>query len=255
MNSLEDKVAIVTGASHGIGARLAEGLHAKGARLVLAARDAERLQQVAGATGATIVAGDLTHESSRSRLIETTLDRQGRIDILINNAGRGSYYSLAEAPAEEARALFDLNYFAPLELTRLALPHLERTRGSVVNVSSIAGQISLPWMPLYSSAKFALSSLTTSQRAEFAKAGIHVMGVYPGYIDTEFQAHAPGPRPPGYVARSRRFAISAERCAADIVRGLELRRNSVVTPRIGWVLVWASRLFPGIVEARLASLQ
>jgi short-subunit dehydrogenase len=255
MNSLKDKVVIVTGASSGIGAALSAALHAKGAKLVLAARDEERLKQVAAASQSVIVPGDLTHDSARAQLIETTIAHFGRIDVLINNAGRGSYYSIADAPAEEARAVFDLNYFAPLELTRLALPHLTRSRGSVVNVSSLAGQVSLPWMPLYSSAKFALSSLTTCQRAEFSKAGIHVMGVYPGYVDTEFQSHAPGPRPPGYVVRSRRFAISAEDCAADIMRGIERRSNAVVSPALGWALVWASRLFPGFVDARLGSLQ
>ena len=81
------------------------------------------------------------------------------------------------------------------------------------------------------------------------------MGVFPGYIDTEFQSHAPGPRPPSQVARARRFAVSAEVCAMAIVRGLELQKTSVVTPSWGWLLVWGNRLMPGIVEKRLGSLQ
>jgi short-subunit dehydrogenase len=255
MLSLAEKVVIITGASHGIGAQLAQALKLKGAKLALAARDGALLRQVAGGTEAVISPGDLTEESARTLLIRRTLERWGRIDVLINNAGRGSYYSLAETSLSEARALFELNFFAPLALTQLALPHLERTRGSIVNVGSIAGQITLPWMATYSASKFAVTSLTTSERAEFGRRGIHVMGVFPGYVNTEFQSHAPGPRPPAYVVRNRRFAVSAEACAATIVRGIETRKRTVVTPSAGWLLVWANRFFPGLVESRLGSLQ
>lgn len=252
---------IITGASQGIGARLAQALSRKGAKLALAARDDARLREVAkaagaaGASDAVISPGDLTEESARALLISRTLERWGRIDVLVNNAGQGSYYSLAEIPENQTRSLFELNFFAPLALTQLALPHLERTRGSIVNVGSIAGHLNLPWMAIYSASKFAITSLTMSQRAEFRQRGIHVMGVFPGYVDTEFQAHVAGPRPPLFVARGRRFAVSAEVCAAAIVRGIESRKNNVVTPAAGWLLIWANRFFPGFLEARLRSLQ
>jgi short-subunit dehydrogenase len=255
MYSLAEKVVIITGASQGIGAQLAQQLHRKGAKLSLAARNEELLRQVAAGTEAVISAGDLTEETARAQLIDRTVERWGRIDVLINNAGRGSYYKLAETSLSESRALFDLNFTVPLALAQLALPYLERTRGSIVNVGSIAGLVSLPWMGIYSATKFAVTSLTIGERAEFGRRGVHVMGVYPGYVDTEFQAHAPGPRPPGYVVQSRRFAVSAEVCAASIVRGLEARKNSVVTPAAGWLLIWANRIFPGLVESRLGSLQ
>jgi len=255
MFPLKDKVVILTGASQGIGAKLAALLLLKGAKLSLAARDETLLRQVAGSSDSLVCSGDLTEASTRTCVIEQTLQRWGRIDVLINNAGRGSYYSLAESSESETRAVFDLNFFAPLALTQLAIPHLEKTRGSLVNVSSMAGQINLPWMSVYSASKSALSSLTAGERVEFRRRGIHVMGVFPGYIDTEFQSHAPGPRPPSQVARARRFAVSAEVCATAIVRGLELQKTSVVTPSWGWLLVWGNRLMPGIVEKRLGSLQ
>ena len=256
MFSFAEKVVIITGASQGIGAQLAQILKQKGAKLALSARDETRLRQVAGGTDAVISAGDLTEETARTLLIGRTVERWGRIDVLINNAGRGSYYSLAEGPVDEARAVFELNLFAPLALTQLALPHLERTRGSIVNVGSIAGQITLPWMAIYSASKFAISSLTVSERAEFGRRGIHVMGVFPGYVDTEFQTHAPGPRPPAYVvASNRRFAVSAEVCAAAIVRGIEGRKR-YRGDSLDWVAAGVGEpLFPGLVEARLGSLQ
>jgi short-subunit dehydrogenase len=250
MDSLNGKVVIITGASEGIGARLAGLLRTSGASLSLIARNAEKLAAAAGA-GDLVVPGDLTDSTVRQELIARTLERHGRIDVLINNAGRGSYYTACTTPMEEARAVFELNFFAPLELAQLAAPHLRETRGSIVNVSSIAGQISLPWLPVYSASKFALAAITSAQRTELRRAGVHVMGVFPGYVDTDFQTHAVGPRPPEKVVQGKRFAVSAAECAEAIVDGIVRRKRVVVTPRSGWALVVANRLFPGFVESRL----
>jgi len=254
MGLLDCKVIIVTGASEGIGARLAAALRHAGARLALTARSEARLSASAR-PGDLIVPGDLTDDRVRAAVIAQTIGRFGKIDILINNAGRGSYYSATcpatATPLDEARAVFELNFFAPLALTQLAAPYLRGTRGTVVNVSSIAGQISLPWLPVYSASKFALAAVTSAQRTELRRDGVHVMGVFPGYVDTDFQSHAPGPRPPERVVRGKRFAVTAEECAAAIVRGIVHRRKTVVTPRTCWLPVWMNRLFPGFVEAQL----
>jgi short-subunit dehydrogenase len=249
MDSLAGKVVIITGASEGIGARLAALLARRGARLALAARDEVRLRE-AGGPDALVVPGDLTDPSVRADLIAKTLERWGQIDVLINNAGRGSYYKASATPIDEARALFDLNFFAPLALVQLAAPHLRRTRGTLANISSIAGEVSLPWLPVYSASKFALASITSTLRMELKRDGVHVMGVFPGYVATEFQSHAAGPVPP-IVLKGKRFAISADQCAAAILHGIERRRRTVVTPRSGWLLVWANRLFPRLVEWQL----
>ncbi len=250
MVSLNGKVIIITGASEGIGAHLAASLQKRGAHLSLVARDENKLAAVA-APGDLVMHGDITEESVRLALIAKTAARWGQIDILINNAGRGSYYTASTTPLDEARALFELNFFAPLELAQLAAPYLLQTRGTVVNVSSIAGQISLPWLPIYSASKFALAAITSAQRTEWKRDGVHVMGVFPGYVDTDFQAHALGPRPPDRVVQGKRFAISARECAEAIVEGIAHRRRTVVTPRAGWLLVWANRFFPGFVESRM----
>ncbi len=251
MGSLAGKVVIVTGASEGIGASLAGELRKRGAHLSLNARNRGRLS--AGAEpGDLLVPGDLTSEIVRSSLVAETVKRWGRIDILINNAGRGLYYTAATTPLDEARALFELNFFAPFDLTRLAVPWLRETHGSVVNVSSIAGQVSLPWLPVYSASKFALAAVTSAQRTELRRDGVHVMGVFPGYVNTEFQAHAEGPRPPDRVLQGKRFAVSPEECAGAILHGIEHRRRTVVTPRKGWLLVWANWFCPSLVESQLA---
>lgn len=251
MDSFKGKVIIITGASEGIGACLATALRKRGANLCLTARNESRLAAVAGSSSDLIVPGDVTLDSVRASIVAKTVERWGKIDILINNAGRGSYYSTSNTPLDEARAVFDLNFFAPLALSQLALPFLRQTRGSLVNVASVAAEVSLPWLPVYSASKFALAGITAAQRTEFRRDGVHVMGVFPGYVNTDFQAHATGHRPPARVVQGKKFAVSAEECTAAIVHGMTHRKRTVVTPRSGWLLVWANRWFPAFVESQL----
>jgi short-subunit dehydrogenase len=253
MDSLEGKVIILTGASDGIGARLASILQKRGAHLTLAARNESKLLSVA-APASLVVPGDLTQDSVRNAVISRTVERWGRIDVLINNAGMGSFYTATTTPLADARAVFELNFFTPFSLVELAAPYLRRSRGTIVNVSSIAGIIALPWLPVYSASKFALAAITSAQRAELRRDGVHVMGVFPGYVDTDFHAHAAGPQPPERVRRARRFAVSPEQCAHAVVEGIARRRRMVVTPRAGWLLLWAYRFFPGFIETRLAGV-
>jgi short-subunit dehydrogenase len=250
MDSLNGKVVVITGASEGIGAQVAALLQSRGARLALAARNEAKLAAIARPDD-LVVAGDITSDEARHALIAKTTARWGRIDVLINNAGRGSWYTASTVPMEEARAVFELNFFAPLALALLATPWLRQSRGTLVNISSIAGQISLPWLPVYSASKFALAAITSAQRNELRRDRVHVMGVFPGYVDTAFQAHAAGPPPPGRIVAGKRFAVSARECAEAIVDGIAHRKRTVVTPRAGLFLVWANRFFPGFIESRM----
>jgi short-subunit dehydrogenase len=250
LGSFDGKVYIVTGASDGIGARLAAALRGRGARLVLTGRDEAKLRAAAGPNDAAI-AGDLLEEATRAAIVDRALTAFGKIDGLINNAGRGSYYPPSLAPLDDARGLFELNLIAPLHLAQLATPWLKQTRGSLVNVGSIASCISLPWLPLYSASKFALASLSTSQRIELRRHGVHVMAVFPGYVRTDFQDHAAGSLPPNEIVKGRRFAVTPEECAEAIVRGIERRSNTVVTPRVGWLLICLNRLAPWAIESRM----
>ncbi len=250
MISLEGKVFIVTGASDGVGAKLAVLLRRRGAKLALNARNEARMR-AAAAPEDLIIAGDLRRDETRAAIVERTAERFGRLDCLINNAGRGSYYSPSGAPLDDARDLFELNFFAPLHLAQLAGPLLAESRGTLVNVASIAAQISLPWLPIYSASKFALASLSTSQRMEMKARGVNVMAVFPGYVDTDFQAHSTGNAPPAAVVKGKRFAVTAEECAEAILRGIERRRKVVVTPRVGWAAIWMNRLLPSAIESQM----
>jgi len=249
---IDGKVTIITGASEGLGAACAAEFARAGSRLSLTARSEEGLKR-AGGSGALITAGDLTADSTRRAVVERTLERFGRIDILINNAGVGVYRPSWSTPMDETRRMWELNFFAALGMAQLAVPHMRAQHGgTIVNLGSIAGKFTLPWLPLYSASKSALGSWTESLRMELGRDGIHAMLVCPGYVKTGFHRHAMGGGPPGKIAAGKRFAISPEDCARAIRRGVERDARTVMAPRSGWLLVAAARLFPGVVEAVLA---
>jgi len=251
---IDGKVVLITGASEGIGAACAVEFARCGAKLSLTARNEAGLTR-AGGPGALVIAGDLTSEESRRRVVERTLERYGAIDILINNAGIGMYAPSWAAPMEETRRMWELNFFALLGMTKLVVPHMrERRDGTVVNVGSIAGKMTLPWLTLYSASKYAVSSLTEGMRMELRRDHVHTMLVCPGYVRTNFQKNVIAGQPPGSMQRSRRFAITPEECATAIRRGVERRARTVMAPATGWMLVALFRLFPGEAQRRMAAM-
>ena len=251
---IESKVVLITGASQGIGAACAAEFRRAGARLSLTARSEEGLRKAAPPE-ALLTAGDVTSDSDRRRIVDRTLERFGAVDILINNAGAGLYMPSWCAPLEEARWLMELNFFAVLALTQLVTPHMRaRRNGMIVNVSSVAGKVPLPWMTLYSASKYALGALTEGLGMELRRDGVRAMTVCPGYVKTAFQEHAHGGTVPEGVARARRFAITAEECARAIRRGVERDAHTVVTPWVAWLLVAAMRVAPGLVTAQMAAM-
>jgi short-subunit dehydrogenase len=251
---IDGKVVLITGASQGIGAACAAEFARAGARLSLTARSEEGLR-AAAVPGALITPADITSEEQRRRVVERTLERFGAIDILINNAGIGLYRPSWDTPIEEVRRLMELNFFAVLGMTGLTVPHMRARRsGMVVNVGSIGGKMTLPWLTIYSASKYALGSLTEGLRMELRGDGVLAMLVCPGYVLTGFQKNVIAGQAPEKVVEGRRFAITAPDCARDIRRGVERNARTVVTPRSGWFLVAAMRIFPSIVEGRMAEL-
>lgn len=248
---LDGKVAIVTGASEGIGASLASLLHSRGAVLSLTARSEGKLRAVAG-PNALITAGDLLDPEVRQSVVARTAERFGRIDLLINNAGVGLYSPSHTASIDDARRMWELNFFAPLDLIQRVAPLMKQQRsGVIVNVGSIAGKMTLPWFTLYSASKYAIGSLTDGLRMELRSFGIHTMTVCPGYVKTRFQQNVLHGTPPALAGRSRQWAISPEECAEAIVRGIERGKRTVVTPASGWLLILMERMFPNVVDRQL----
>jgi short-subunit dehydrogenase len=251
---IDGKVVLITGASEGIGAACAAEFAARGARLSLTARSSDGLTR-AGGPSALVTAGDLTAEDTRRRVVDRTLERFGAIDILINNAGVGAYGPSWSAPIEDVRHILELNFFALLGMIQLVTPHMRaRGNGMIVNVGSIGGKIPLPWMTVYSASKYAVTGLTEGLRMELRGAGIKTLLVCPGYVTTGFQQHVRSGEAPPSVVRARRMAIDAAACAWAIRRGVEREARTVLAPRSGWLLVAAARLFPRLVEARMAEM-
>jgi uncharacterized protein len=248
---LDGKVTLITGASEGIGAACAQVFRQRGARLALVARSESKLRTVANPDD-LIIAGDLRDANLRFAAIRWTIERFGRIDVLLNNAGVGLYAPAWRAPMEETRAMFELNFLAPLELIQHVVPHMRaQGGGTIVNVGSIAGKVTLPWFTLYSASKYAIGSLTDGLRMELRSFGIHTMTVCPGYVRTQFQQNVLTGSPPNLTGLRQRWAITAEKCAEDIARGIERGARTVVTPWSGWLLVALERLLPSIVDRRL----
>lgn len=243
----------------GIGEACARAFARRGSRLILTARSAGALEQVRAALAPAevrVIPADLSRPDQVAGLAERALAAWGRIDVVVNNAGVGLYLPCWRVEPAQARALMEVNFFAPLELLRRIVPAMQRQGGgTLVNVSSVAGQVSLPWLTLYSASKAALNFLSDGLRVELRGTGIRVVAVCPGYVRTGFPQHVlAGQIPPG-VARRRHLTITADQCAEAIVEGVVKGKRTVVTPRLGWLFVWAARLFPATIDGVLAGLR
>jgi short-subunit dehydrogenase len=192
MPILADQVIIITGASSGIGEETARRLVRNGAKVVISARRPERLDSLAreldpSGTRVLAVAGDVTSDADRRRLVDATLTKFGRIDGLVNNAGYGTRGPLEIVPVDAIRKNYETNVFSLLALTQLVLPVMRAQRsGCIVNIGSVAGKISRPLSSIYDSTKHALEALTDGLRGELKPFGVRVTLVRPGFILTEF---------------------------------------------------------------------
>ena len=252
----KNRVAIVTGASSGIGEALVRHLEREGARVVLAARSEEQLRAVAASLRAErtlVVPTDVTQPADIDRLIERTVRQFGGIDILVNNAGFGLYGLTEEILWEHLRQMWEVNFFGAVRCTRAALPYLCARRGVVVNISSVAGKIVVPYMTHYCATKFALNAFSDGLRMELWRAGVHVVTVCPGRVRTRFHqaAYRDSKNLPGVFRRQDMGGISAEAVAAATLRAVRRGRREVVIP---WRLRLAAgmrKLFPALTEALL----
>ena len=256
---LNGKVALITGASMGIGAACARAFARRGCRLLLTARSAGALDEICRSVApvsATALPADLSRPDAAGELADRALAVYRRVDVLVNNAGVGMYLSCWEADPALVRHLMEVNWFAPQELIRRLVPAMRGNGGGmVVNVSSVAGKVALPWLTAYSASKAALNALSDGLRMELAGTGVGVLLVCPGFVNTGFPERVLAGRIPEAVARRRPFAITAEQCAEAIVEGVEKDKRTVVTPRAAWLLVGASRLAPRLVHASLARMR
>ena len=234
---MAQRVALVTGASSGIGAQTARALHRAGFVVYGAARRVERMRELAE-VGVRTLSMDVTDETSLRSGVDRVHAESGRIDVLVNNAGYGSYGAVEDVPLCEARAQFDVNVFGAAALIALVLPGMrERRSGTIVNISSMGGRIYTPMGAWYHATKFALEALSDSLRLEVAPFGIRVVIIEPGAIRTEWGQIAAdnlrsvsGDGPYRDLARrTARTLASSSRPDASMVSGPSVIARTVVT--------------------------
>jgi short-subunit dehydrogenase len=250
--SLTDRRAFVTGASSGIGRALAIELARHGADLVLLARRKDRLAEVAleiSALGRRVipVAGDVTDPNVRQRALAAARQELGGFDILVNNAGVAAHGRFIEADPGRLRPIFEVNFFAPVELIRESIPLLRQgVQPVIVNIGSILGERGAPHKSEYSASKFALHGFSEAVRPELARLGIDVLVVAVGPTETEhFDVLLEGsPKLPwGDPPR-----MPADKAARLIVRAVERGRHKLVTGWRGRILLTANRICPRTVD-------
>jgi len=204
------KAALVTGASSGIGEATALKLQELGFTVYGAARRVDRLEQLAS-RGVRPLAMDVTDDESMRAGVERIVADTGRIDVLVNNAGYGSYGAIEDVPTSEARRQFDVNVFGAMRLTQLVLPHMRQQRsGTIVNISSMGGKIYTPLGGWYHATKFAIEALSDCLRLEVKPFGINVVVIEPGGIKTEW----------GDIAAQRLIAASGDGAYGDRARAM-----------------------------------
>lgn len=183
---MTQKVALVTGASSGIGEAAARGLLAAGFTVYAAARRVDRMASLAEA-GVHTLALDVTDAESSARAVTSILDAEGRIDVLVNNAGYGSYGSVEEVPLSTAQAQLDVNVLGLARMAQLVIPQMRaQGNGRILNISSMGGRLAMPLGAWYHASKFAVEGLSDALRMELAPCGIDVVLIEPGSIRTEW---------------------------------------------------------------------
>jgi short-subunit dehydrogenase len=184
--NMNKKVALVTGASSGIGYDAAVDLKNAGFIVYGAARRMDKLKSLEG-KGVKIIQLDVTDELSMTKCVETIIGQEGRLDILVNNAGYGSYGAIEDVPMEEARRQIEVNVFGLARMSQLVIPHMRKNSfGRIINISSMGGKIYTPYGGWYHATKFAIEALSDCMRLETAQFGIDVVIVEPGGIKTEW---------------------------------------------------------------------
>jgi len=221
---LAGKVALVTGASSGIGEATALALAGAGAKVALAARRTDRLAALSGrieqAGGTAVrIAADLTRGEDLAVMVEKAAAEWGRLDILVNNAGQMLLSPLAEARAEDLRQMVELNLIALMETTRLALPHLKASRGHIVNVASVAGRVANPGSSGYAATKFGVVGFSESVRREVYADKVRVTVIEPGLVLTELGDHITNSRMKDDLAKRKQTmeGLQSEDIAAAVL--------------------------------------
>ena len=247
-------MVVITGASSGIGKTLAEKYASEGWSLVLAARRIERLHALEKNlknVEVLSVKTDITLESDCKNLIEKAIEKFGRIDILINNAGISMRALFENVDLEVIRRVMDVNFWGTVYCTKYALPYLLSVKGSLVGVISVGGYLGLPGRTGYSASKFAVRGFLDTVRVENRRSGLHVLVAAPGFTSTEIRKSAltADGHQQGETPRNENKMMSAEECADRIYKAVKRRRRKIILTFVeGKLTVFMAKMWADLVD-------
>ena len=249
---LSGKVVVITGASMGIGEAIAKIFADGGASVVLLSRDAERAEAARGRVGhaerTLALACDVRNREEIDRVVGLTLHHFQRIDVWINNAGHGILDSVATVDMSAVRETFETNFFGALEAMQAVIPVMKQQgSGAIINISSVAGHIPIPFHAVYSATKFAMNAIGKAARIELMSSGINVLTVCPGYVRTDFSKNAIKGKEQKQVRPARVRGITVERVANAVLQGYLERKGEVVVPWFMHPVIKLYQLFPGLM--------
>ncbi|MBO5732347.1 MAG: SDR family oxidoreductase [Alistipes sp.] len=252
---MNDKVIVITGASSGIGEAMAREYAAMGAKVVLGARREEELERVASeieTCGGKVayIACDVTKEKDCQALIDKAVESYGRIDVMICNAGLSMRALFDDCDLEVLHRLMDVNFWGTVNCTKYALPWLQRSRGSLVGISSVAGIHGLPGRTGYSASKYAMTGFLDTIRIENLKKGVHVMTACPGFTasNVRFAALTADGTQQGETPRNEARMMTPEQVAHIVARGIRRRKRLCLMEWEGRATHHLKKFFPALVD-------
>ncbi len=250
----EGKIVVVTGASMGIGEEIARLFLRKGAKVVLAAREMSRLEAARGRMGGSehnslCVECDVRFREQIENLMRTTLGHFGRVDVWVNNAGFGLVDSVEKMDMAACRRMFDTNLFGAVEAMQVAIAVMRRQGyGSILNISSVAGYIAVPYMAAYGASKHALNCFSKAARLELRNSGVWVINLCPGYVKTDFGEHVVRGREDRSFSSKVKRGVTAQRVAQAVWRAYQRGSRDMVVPWSNEIAIALYRALPSLVE-------
>jgi len=252
---MKDKVVIITGGSSGIGKAMASHFGQKGSRILITGRKKEELDAAVAELsnqGIEIIGyqGDVSLKEDNDRMAELAITKFGKIDVLINNAGISMRALFQDLDLAVIRKVMDINFFGAVNATQSCLPHLIKSKGTIVGISSIAGYRGLPGRTGYSSSKFALNGFLEALRTELINTGVHVLTACPGFTASNIRkrsllkdgsAQGDSPREEGKM-------MTPEECAMHIYNATVKRKKTLILTGQGKLTVFLNKWVPGLMD-------